>query len=267
MDPEKVKAPDQETIVKYVIKCLDPSVSRQYSSYGYDIYLPNVMREWLKDNGIKTQVEPHINEVSDLFYDSAWELCRLGVLRPGIRKWDSQATVDGSAGNGYSVTPFGRSWLDEKDKNIYIPTEPDRFSEMLSPYSKLFGPGFHERAYQAIRCYGAHAYLACCVMCGAASESILLHLAIQKKGNEEEVLKLYRAANGRSRLENLLVGKISKTIKNEFEICFGLLKYWRDEASHGCKSEITENEAYTSLALLLRSSMFVKENKHVLLND
>ena len=76
---------------------------------------------------------------------------------------------------------------------------------MVKPYQVRFGPGFYERAQEAVRCYGAHAYLACCVMCGASAESILLAIAIAKKGDEEEVLRLYATAQGRSRVENNIV--------------------------------------------------------------
>ncbi len=40
----------------------------------------------------------------------------------------------------------------------------------------------------------------------------------------------------------------------------GLLKYWRDEAAHGKASNIKEEEAFTSLGLLLRFAMFMDNN-------
>ena len=78
---------------------------------------------------------------------------------------------------------------------------------MIAPFGPIFGSGFQQRANEAIRCYGAHAYLACCVMCGASAESILLNLAIAKDGDEQRVLNKYRAANGRRTLENLVIGQ------------------------------------------------------------
>jgi hypothetical protein len=260
---------NQEDITKYIIQYLESKEDEGFSTYGYDLYLSNVMRKWFKENGgalgSKYQnAEQAFPEISPHFYEASWELCRIGVLRPGIRSYGEQSTNEGSAGNGYSITPFGEQWLAESDKDNFVPTEPRRFSEMLSPYSKIFGPGFHERAQQAIRCYGSHAHLACCVMCGAAAESILLHLAIVKNGNEEEILKKYRAASGRKTLENMIIGPLKGGIKNQFEICFGLLKYWRDEAAHGRKSGISENEAFTSLALLMRCAQFAKDNYELL---
>lgn len=261
---------NQEDALKYVIELLkwkegNAQDTRHGIEYGYDIYLPNVMRKWCKVNygqfGIANehQSDQLLPAVSPYFYNACWELCRLGVLRPGIHEWGAQSTDDGSAGNGYSLTPFGKQWLSEEDESVFVPTEPQRFATMIAAYAK-FGPGFQERANQAIRCYGAHTYLACCVMCGAAAESILLHLAITKEGNEPGVLKKYRASNGRKAIENTILGSQKGGVKNDFEACFNLLKYWRDEAAHGRKSDIKESEAFTSLALLLRSAQFAMDN-------
>ncbi len=130
---------------------------------------------------------------------------------------------------------------------------------MLAPYAKRFGPGFHERAQEAVRCYGAHAYLACCALCGAATESILLAAAIAKE-DEKQVLKTYASAAGRSRLQTRLLSHLPKALRNEFNNLSILLRYWRDEAAHGRPSGIADNEAYTSLTLLLRLAQFVEQN-------
>lgn len=271
MRSQLIKVPKQEDITKYIVDFLVDQISnpsnRHGVSYGYDLYLPNVMRKWCDEHhshfesvNNSLNIETFLPEISPYFYEASWELCRRGILRPGVRRHREQETDDGSAGNGYSITSFGRQWLSEEDKDTFVPTEPERFSQMLAPYEKLFGPGFHERANQAIRCYGAHAYLACCVMCGASAESILLHLAIKKIGDENEAIKLYKAANGRKKLRDFIIlGKI-KRLQDEFDRCFFLLQYWRDEAAHGRKSDISENEAYTSLASLLRCSLFATNN-------
>lgn len=269
MKPDIAKLLNQEDTIKYIIHYLNFKEGEGFTTYGYDLYLPHLMRRWCEENYSTLGVERHESErflpdVSPYFYEAAWELCRMGVLRPGIQCWGKQATDDGSAGNGYSITPFGRQWLTESDKNNFIPTEPGRFSEMLLPFVQIFGPGFHERAQQAIRCYGSHTYLACCVMCGAAVESILLHLAINKDGDEEKIIKEYRAANGRQKLENLLIRQQKIGLKKDFEIYFSLLKYWRDEAAHGRKSDISESEAYTALALLMRCAQFARDNYELL---
>ena len=231
------------------------------SRYGYDIYLPSSMHVYLgKQNQGMFDAQTEFTKLSPIIYAAAWELCRRGIIRPGVNRHGAQATDDGQGGNGYSITPFGKKWLEERAKDDFVPTEPERFGEMLAPYSRRFGPGFQERAQQAIRCYGAHAYLACCAMCGAAAESILLTTAIAKSKNEEEVLKIYGSANGRHKIENLIVGKIKDPLQREYRSYTNLLKYWRDESAHGRPSKIIENEAYTSLALLLRFAMLVNDN-------
>lgn len=230
------------------------------SDYGYDLYVPNVIRWYLTAQAPRPsslEVEQELDQLFPLFADAAWELCRRGILRPGVRGHREQSTDEGSAGSGFALTAFGKQWLSEDQQDTFIPTEPERFAQLLKPFVLRFGGGFRERAQEAVRCYGAHAYLACCAMCGAAAESILLATAIAKQDDEDEVLKMYGTASGRIRIENIVVGQASERIRREFKGLTELLKYWRDEASHGKASQISDNEAYTSLAMLLRYAMFV----------
>lgn len=252
-----------EDAMLFIIDWLRRGSPNMYSSYGYDIYIPNVIRDYLLQAGLSHQKAADrlkVKELSPEFYAAAWELCRRGIIRPGVRIMDAQATPEGSGGNGYSVTPFGHQWIEEPEQDTFVPTEPGRFAEMLKPFRSLFGLGFYIRAQEAIRCYGAHAYLACCAMCGAAAESILLATAIARTGDEQKVLKAYSSSRGRSRVENIVIGQAKKYLKTQFQGYNELLKYWRDEASHGKASTISDNEAYTSLAMLLRYAMFVKDN-------
>ena len=94
-------------------------------------------------------------------------------------------------------------------------------------------------------------------MCGAAAELILLSLAITKNGDEETIIQDYLSKGGRGRIENIIVGQKPKPIQDEFRANLNLLKYWRDVASHGRIAGIEENEAFTSLAILLRLARFV----------
>lgn len=242
----------------------------EYSSYGYDVYVPNVLRSYVRQQNPQVHgsdferlLYRDAERISPVFYAAAWELCRRGILRPGVNRWGAQATDDGSGGNGYSITPFGSKWLGESERDDFVPTEPERFGKLLEPFRSRFGPGFHERAQEAIRCYGAHAYLACCAMCGAAAESVLLATASSKK-SEVDVFKLYTSGSGRGRVEKLVIGQAPEQIRREFLGFTLLLKYWRDEAAHGRASSIKDNEAYTSLALLLRFAGFVHEHWKVL---
>ena len=251
---------NQEDATKLLIQWLRDPNHGDWGSYGYGVYLPALLRTFLGTKGIRhNEVESELIKMMPHFYAAAWDLCRRGILRPGVHSYGAQATDDGNAGNGYSITPFGYKWLKEAEKDDYVPTEPGRFAQMLEPLRDRFGPGFYERSQEAVRCYGAHAYLACCAMCGAASESILLATAIAKN-TEQDILKLYVASNGRSKVENIVIGGAKDYFKREYGAYIGLIKYWRDESAHGKLSRINDNEAYTSLALLLRFAYFVNDN-------
>jgi hypothetical protein len=251
--------PRLEDTTKLLIELLRSPDHQRYTKYGYEIYLSGLLWTYFEKKGTP-DIEGMLRQVSPAFYNAAWELCRRGILRPGIKWHGAQATADGASGNGYSITPFGHAWLEESNHDDFVPTEPERYGEMLGKYKNRFGAGYHERAQQAIRCYGAHAYLACCVMCGGAAESIVLSAAIQKHGDEAEILKRYASANGRHQVENVLIGKSRKNLQDDYRAHSTLLKYWRDEAAHGRVSGISDNEAYTSLALLLRLATFIDGN-------
>lgn len=253
-----------EDAERLIIRWIREKPSPEYPNYGYDIYLSNVIRWYLRESGERqpghsNSIQLSIEKLWPTFVAAAWELCRRGVIRPGVRQLNTQSTDDGSAGEGYSVTPFGVQWAAEADQDDFVPTEPQRFSQMLAPYFKRFGPGFHERAQEAVRCYGAHAYLACCAMCGASAESILLAAAITKR-DEDAILKTYASASGRNRVQTDLLAHVPEALRKEFNNLSVLLRYWRDEAAHGRSSGIADNEAFTSLALLLRLAKFVDEN-------
>jgi hypothetical protein len=252
-----------EDAVKFMIKELRNPTTTHMSSYGYEVYIPNLLRVLI---AAKTGQQPqHVDEqqmrrLSSTFYDAAWELCRRGILRPGVRDLFGQATAEGASGNGYSVTPFGRTWLTDGHRDDFVPVEPGRFGRMIAPYGERFGSGFQARAQQAITCYGARAYLACCAMVGAATESILLNAAIAKDGDEQKVLQLYVSGRGRSKIESLLIGQARVDLQQQVRGFTGLLNYWRDDASHGKPSRLSDDEAFTALAMLLRFAALINDN-------
>lgn len=253
----------QEDAFQVLLQWLRERPRTSWPTYGYDLYIPTAIRWHLERTGSLAEGEAiHValRDWTPVFADAAWEMARRGIIRPGVRGANMQATDDGSAGFGFSVTPFGQQWVREAGHETFVPTEPGRFAEILRPYGDRFGPGFYERSQEAIRCYGAHAYLACCAMCGAAAESILLAATVAKVGDEAAVLREYQTAQGRGRVQARLVGQASEVVKREFAAFMMLLKYWRDIAAHGTASNIAENEAFTSLALLLRFAMFVNDN-------
>lgn len=250
-----------EDALKLLISWLrDPSISR-YGSYGYEVYLPALMTAYLAQHDIRDdRAQRTVVEWSPHFYAAGWELCRRGILRPGITKMGAQATADGASGNGYSITPFGRTWIAESDRDDFVPTEPERFGQLLKPFQARLGPGFASRAQEAVRCYGAHAYLACCAMAGAAAESILLAVAIAKAGDDETVLREYASARGRSKIENRIIGAARQEIQAQFRRLTSLVAYWRDEASHGRPSRLSDVEAFTAITMLLRFAHFTNDH-------
>ena len=252
---------NEEDAANLLIGWLRQPIHGQYSSYGYDIYLPNLTRIHYQNEFPQDQqaLERKVREVMPALFAAGWELCRRGILRPGVHSYNAQATADGNAGAGYSITPFGWRWLEERGHDDFVPTEPGRFAEMLNHFRDRFGVGFHQRSQEAIRCYGAHAFLACAVMCGAAAESVILATAIAKHG-KAKVLSEYRTASGRRKVENLTVGNARTQIQDEYRGYTTLLKYWRDKSAHGTRSDIQDNEAYTSLAMLLRLCKFADDN-------
>ncbi|MBU2487801.1 MAG: hypothetical protein KKA60_00260 [Proteobacteria bacterium] len=253
----------QEDAIHLILKYAKSEPKLRVGNYGYDIYIPALMRLYanqIMKSPSQTEEITILDEHFPAIVDAAWELCRRGILRPGVKKRGGQVTPDGSGGNGYSITAFGRQWIEEENFDAFVPTEPERFAQMIEPFKGRLGPGFHERAQQAIRCYDAHAYLACCAMCGAAAESILLAIAIEKDQDEERIIRSYSSAGGRIKIENLIIGKVDERIRREFKGLTDLLKYWRDESAHGRKSDISDNEAYTSIAMLLRFALFSNDN-------
>ena len=171
----------QEDATAILIEWLRNPDYGQHSRYGYGIYIPSLLMLHLEKQGFQhLELDKKVLELMPAFYAAGWDLCRRGILRPGVREYGAQATDEGSAGSGYTITPFGEEWISESDKDSHVPTEPGRFASMLSKYNKRFGDGFHERSQEAVRCYGAHTYLACCAMSGAAAESVMLSTAIDK---------------------------------------------------------------------------------------
>src|SRR5277367_3599333 len=69
------------------------------------------------------------------FYDAAWELCRIGVLRPG-EFTPAGETMARAFGDNYVITRFGRKWLGNAGKRPI--TDPSRWSEVLQAFATKF---------------------------------------------------------------------------------------------------------------------------------
>lgn len=252
---------NEEDAFHLIVRALREGWKSEYSCYGYDLYLPNIIHFYAtKICGVDEPAGgPKEQQVSPSFLAAAWELARRGIVRPGVKAFRQQSTDDGSAGAGFSITPAGRKWLKESGQYDFVPIEPGRFSKILDSFTGQFGTGFQERSQEAIRCYGANAYLACCAMCGAAAESVLLAVAVAKDGDPNKVEQMYLASGGRGRIEKLILGQQKSAVQDEFRGYLSLLKYWRDSASHGHRIGVGDNEAYTALAVLLRFAQFAND--------
>ena len=227
------------------------------STHGNDIWIAAIVRGyWTQRMDTNSLAEEHHLP----FYDAAWELCRIGVLRPGQHAPMGQGAIGGGvySGDGYSITEFGHAWLANPERRIA--GDPSRMSELFASFEARYGTGFAQRANEAIRCHRTANYLAACVMSGAAAKSILLAVAIAKEKNEERALKNYASAGGRSRITKLVVSGLKASVARTFESALQVLHYWRDDAAHGMATTITEVEAYASLTQLLRLAQFCSDH-------
>lgn len=239
-------------------------------AYGYDLWLSNVTDRYAQQEVSRQggqsgllggrpastlyEWQPVSAEVSPAFMDAAWQLCRLGVLRPGIRELNTQAVHDGA---GYSVTEFGRSWLSEHASPAYVPTDPGRMTDLLTAGKDLFGEVYVLRANDAARCYSAHAYYACCAMIGAAAESILLSAGVAKLG-EAAAMKKYRATSGRKSLTDAVLAGCADHVARELRLHTDLIALWRDQSAHAHSAAIGETEAFTNFRGLIKFAQFAE---------
>jgi len=245
-----------EFIVKYV-----KSGGKDDAYSGYEIHLSRIIEAYLKETGNWPPAiqyvhdHPQNRELSTAFFEAAWELCRRGALRPTVQFLGKQGSPEGS---GYSITAQGRLWIEKETAEILI-GGPDRISQLFEKFTQQFGAAFLQRASEAAHCHAFGVYLACCAMCGAAAESILLAVAIAKAGGEAPVLASYRTAGGRQKVISTIVGQSRPAIAEPFRTATSLLSYWRDDAAHGLASTISEIEAHHALARLLRFAQFAAD--------
>jgi hypothetical protein len=221
------------------------------------MYLPDLVPRFWQARGYTTAFGDLTDEHFRPFYDAVWDLARIGVIRPGrVAPKAQEAATD--FGDHWSITEFGFQWLADASKRSY--RDMSRLSEIFLSFTGRFGPGFAQRAVEAVRTYRTGNYLSACAMVGAAAESILLAVAIAKKGNEAEVLKMYQKAGGRSRVTTYVTGQSTPSIVRQFQAALHILHYWRDDASHGVHTTISEVEAHAALSELIGLGQFASDN-------
>jgi hypothetical protein len=251
-------------LVEYLSKRPEPEPGHRPSHndrpYGCDVWLPWVAYGYWQQQGQPVQDSSALGEEHlRPFYDAAWDLCRIGVLRPGQIVPKGQSVGTGFVGDGYALTAFGRRWL--KDAAQHPSSDPSRLAEVLSALGEHFGDGYRQRASEAVRCYRTMNYLAACVLAGAAAESILLAVATTKSGGDEaKVLAQYKTAGGRGRVLSTVLNNVGAGVADQFRNASQVLHHWRDEAAHGTATTITEVEAHTSLSQLLRLAQFTSDH-------
>jgi hypothetical protein len=131
---------------------------------------------------------------------------------------------------------------------------------VIAPFEPRFSSGFLQRANEAIGCYRTGHYLAACVMCGAAAESILLGVATAKLKDADAALKLYLRPSGRKNLVDKIVGNLAKGgLRARLETYMQVLAYWRDDAGHGRHTSIAEAQADIARLQLLRFAQFASD--------
>jgi hypothetical protein len=239
-----------------------PRPSDGYPSFGYEVYLPNVVTAYLVEiehstehlsmiyNGLRSK------QLSPYFYEAAWDLSRRGVLRPSVKQFGAQSVGEGE---GYTVTASGREWL-ESAGGDFVLLEPTRLGRAFQHLSKKLGQSFLQRSIEASRCHAFGLNLACCAMSGAGAEAILLSVAIAKSDDEVATMRTYRSSQGRRKIIEEIVGSSRPALAGPFRSATGLLSYWRDDAAHGAISGISEIEAHEALSRLLRFAQFASDN-------
>jgi hypothetical protein len=233
------------------------------AAYGYDLWISKVTDHYAQlevsregaPHGGRFEWQPVSQEVSPPFMDAAWQLCRLGVLRPGVREITLQSVREGE---GFAITEFGRTWLAEHSSPAYVPTDPGRMASLLTRRQDLFGEVYVLRASDAARCYSAHAYYACCAMIGAAAESILVAAGVAKIG-EDAAMKKYLATNGRKSLTEAVLKGCPDYVAREFRLHTDLIALWRDQSAHAHSNAIGETEAFTNFRGLIKFAQFAEQ--------
>jgi hypothetical protein len=227
------------------------------ATYGCDLWVPKVVvAYWQRVSNVSRELT---DEHYRPFYDAAWDLARIGVLRPGPFLPRGEA-MGGQlfSGDGFSITKFGREWLKAAgDRPI---RDPSRLADVLRTFASRFGDGYAQRATEASATYRTSNYLACCVMSGAAAESILLAVAIAKGKSEQKVLAEYKAGGGRGRVTKVITSGLPAGLASQFVSALQVLHYWRDDAGHGTMTAISEVEAHASLTQLLRLAQFASDH-------
>jgi hypothetical protein len=230
-------------------------------SHNADVWIPDLAwRYWqprLPPGRLMDDVSHLTHDHIIPFYDAAWDLCRIGVLRPGVFAPIGQE-IAAAFGDQFVITEFGREWLqDARHRPVLAPT---RLGQMLQALGGRFGAGYAQRVTEAVNTYRAQNYLSTCTMAGAAAESVLLATAVAKRKDETGVLQTSSGRSGRLEVTRLVTANLSASVGDQFKAALNVLHYWRDDAAHGTATTISEIEAHAALTQLLRLAQFTSDH-------
>jgi hypothetical protein len=242
-----------EEAIEFLIQHLAAGRDRRRS--GPDVYVADITGGYWSTRRENYRYDELEEQDFQPFYDAAWDLCRIGVLRPGIAHKSIGAYFTGAE---FMLTAFGKAWLKDASQRPIL--DPSRLAGLLQNFAARFGGGYAQRATEAVRTCRTYNYLAACVMAGAAAESILLALAIAKAKDEGKVLSEYKSSNGRRNVTSRLLTGVTQGIADQFRLLLQVLHYWRDDAAHGTTTTISEIEAHASLTQLLRLGQLASDH-------
>ncbi len=259
----------REEALKFLVERLAKDQKAFFvSNSNHDVSLDWAVIGFLRENSDDPRIQgnphdvvhqEHFRPVWIAFFDAAWELCRRGIFRLGENNPEAIHAFNTVARGLFSLTVAGREWLKNATAQ-YVPTDPSRYVEALRRPATVLGGAFLQRAAEAAGCHSSGNYLACCAMCGAAAEAVLLAIAVEKTENAEMVLRKYRQHDGRRNVMRLIFGPPDSPLERRFRTGFELLSYWRDEAAHGQESAIEELEAYDAMGQLLYLARLAWDN-------
>ncbi len=242
---------------EYLVRVIKEREPSEYGQDPFDLYLPNITRLYKED----MDFERYLESPTQYLMDAAWALCLRGILRPGASKTGIGIlkSREQYTGQGFGITKWGRKWIEEGAFDAYIPGEPQKLTGMFEAHSELLGQAYIIRAKDAVRCLFAHAYYACCAMCGAASEAIVYSLAVEAF-SENVAMEEIRKRGGIHRLVRKLSSGKPSAITESLQKYVDPVKYWRDVASHGKQTGLTRDEALLAMLGLAAFARFSSDN-------
>jgi hypothetical protein len=251
---QRGNAPTLDEVIAVTVASLKAHVAQQVGGRVVRTWSSTSVAQGIarRELGGHSDFDSRTWEIQPLASEAAWELVRRGVLRPGAEKYPSVGANEFE----FSLTIQGRKWLESAEDGDVLLLQPGALARTLAEYASLYGAGYLQRANEALKCRNAGAYLACCAMCGAAAESIILALGIAKTGDEAAVLKTYNSRSGRSSIVRTLTGQAVDPVRMRFVTYTEILSYWRDDASHGVESVLGDAHAEEALSRLLRLAQF-----------